>query len=350
MKNILVTGGAGYIGSHTAKVLAKQGFNPVVLDNLTMGHRWAVRYGPLVVGDLEDSDLIRRVLQEYRIDAVMHFAAHAYVGESMSAPERYFRNNVANSLNLVEAMLSCNVRHMVFSSTCATYGAPETTPISESHPQAPVNPYGESKLFIEKVLRWNGLAHGLNSVVLRYFNAAGADPDGELGEDHTPETHLIPLVIEAALGQRRSVSIYGTAYPTPDGTAVRDYIHVMDLAQAHVLALRYLLAGGQSDAFNLGTGRGHSVREVIDCVGRVANCRINAVEEDFRPGDPAILIAHAARATETLGWQPGYTDLDPIVRTAFAWHASRTSASPGEGVLKVEPNTFGLVTAQNAEV
>jgi UDP-glucose-4-epimerase GalE len=326
VKNILVTGGAGYIGSHTTKVLAKQGFNPVVLDNLDMGHRWAVRYGSLVVGDLADADLIRRVLKEYRIDAVLHFAAHAYVGESMAAPERYFRNNVANTLNLVEAMLSCNVRHIVFSSTCATYGVPESTPISESHPQVPVNPYGESKLFIEKVLRWNGQAHGLNSVALRYFNAAGADPEGELGEDHTPETHLIPLVIEAALGQRRSVEIYGTQYATPDGTAVRDYIHVMDLARAHVLALKYLLGGGESTAFNLGTQRGRSVREVIECVERIAGGRIRVVERDSRPGDPAALVAHAARAAKILGWRPKYVRLDPIVRTAFAWHASRRRA------------------------
>ncbi|MEO7653401.1 MAG: UDP-glucose 4-epimerase GalE, partial [Bryobacteraceae bacterium] len=326
MKNILVTGGAGYIGSHTTKTLAKQGFKPVVLDNLSMGHRWAARYGSLVVGDLADLDLIRRVLMEYRIDAVLHFAAHAYVGESMLAPERYFRNNVANTLNLVEAMLTCKVRHIVFSSTCATYGVPESTPISESHPQTPVNPYGESKLFVEKVLRWNGQAHGLNSVVLRYFNAAGADPEGELGEDHTPESHLIPLVIEAALGQRRSVDLYGTRYATPDGTAVRDYIHVMDLARAHVLALEYLLAGGESTAFNLGTGRGHSVREVIKCVERIAGGRIRVSEQDSRPGDPAALVAQATRAADILGWRPKFTDLEPIIRTAFSWHASRQPA------------------------
>jgi UDP-arabinose 4-epimerase len=336
MKNILVTGGAGYIGSHAAKVLAKQGFQPIVLDNLSMGHRWAVRYGPLVVGDLGDADLIRRVLVDYRIDAVIHFAAHAYVGESMVAPERYFRNNVANTLNLVDAMLSCKVRHIVFSSTCATYGVPESTPISESHPQVPVNPYGESKLFIEKVLRWNGQAHPLTSVALRYFNAAGADPEGELGEDHTPETHLIPLVIEAALGQRQSVDIYGTEYPTPDGTAVRDYIHVMDLAQAHVLALRYLLNGGESTAINLGTERGHSVREVIASVARVADSPIKVVERDFRPGDPAALVAHAGRAAEILGWRPHYTTLDPIIRTAYSWHASRVLAGDSRECRTVE--------------
>jgi UDP-arabinose 4-epimerase len=326
VKNILVTGGAGYIGSHTTKVLAKKGFKPIVLDNLSMGHRWAARYGSLVVGDLSDADLIRHVLKEYRIDAVLHFAALAYVGESMAVPERYFRNNVANTLNLVEAMLSSNVRHIVFSSTCATYGVPESTPISESHPQIPVSPYGESKLFIEKVLRWNGKAHGLNSIALRYFNAAGADPEGELGEDHTPETHLIPLVIEAALGQRHSVEIYGTEYPTPDGTAVRDYIHVMDLAQAHVLALEYLLGGGGSTAVNLGTERGHSVREVIASAERIAGGPVRVVERDARPGDPAALVAHAARAVEILGWRPKFLNLDQIIRTAFAWHASRRPA------------------------
>jgi UDP-glucose 4-epimerase len=279
-----------------------------------------------VVGDLADADLIRRILRDYRIGAVMHFAAHAYVGESMISPERYFRNNVANTLNLLEGMLSYNVRHIVFSSTCATYGVPESPEISEAHPQVPVNPYGESKLFIERVLRWNERAHGLNSVALRYFNAAGADPDGDLGEDHTPETHLIPLVIEAALGQRRSVEIYGAQYPTPDGTAVRNYIHVMDLARAHVLALRYLLSGGGSTAFNLGTGRGHSVREVIECVARVSGGGIRVVERDPRPGDPAALVASSSRAARTLGWKPLYTELEPIVETAHRWHVSRRSA------------------------
>ncbi len=333
MRRILVTGGAGYIGSHTAKLLAQQGFEPLVLDNLSMGHHRAVRYGPLVVGDLADSNLVQRVMRDYRIEAVLHFAALAYVGESMVSPERYFRNNVANTLNLIEAMLECGVRNIVFSSTCATYGVPRSLPMTESHPQVPVNPYGESKLFIEKALRWNGEAHGLNSVALRYFNAAGADPDGELGEDHTPETHLIPLVIEAALGRRASVDIYGAGYPTPDGTAVRDYVHVTDLARAHVQALLYLMRGGESTAFNLGTGRGHSVREVIACVERVAGRRVRVSECDPRPGDPPVLVADASRAATVLGWRPEHARLESIVRTAFDWHASRRhkgSADAGE--------------------
>ncbi len=323
MKKILVTGGAGYIGSHTTKLLSKQGFQPVILDNLSMGHLWAARHGLLVTGDLADADLIRQVIKDHRIDSVLHFAAHAFVGESMVVPERYFRNNVVNTLNLLEASVECGVRNIVFSSTCATYGMPESLPISESHPQQPVNPYGESKLFVEKALHWNGLAHGLRWVALRYFNAAGADPEGELGEDHTPETHLIPLVIQTALGQRAAIDIYGTQYATPDGTAVRDYIHVGDLAQAHVLALRYLSDGGESTAFNLGTGRGHSVREVIECVREVSGRPVNAVERENRPGDPAVLVADAAKATKILGWRPEYTELEPIVRTAFAWHESR---------------------------
>ena len=326
MKNVLVTGGAGYIGSHATKTLSERGFRPVVLDNLSLGHRWAVRHDLLVNGDLSDADMIRQVLRDYSIDAVLHFAAHAYVGESMTVPERYFRNNVANTLNLLEAMLECKVRHIVFSSTCATYGIPQSLPISESHPQNPVNPYGESKLFVEKALHWNGVAHGLGWVALRYFNAAGADPEGELGEDHTRETHLIPLAIQAALGQRPSIEIFGTQYPTPDGTAIRDYTHVTDLAHAHVLALKYLVDGGDSGAFNLGTGKGHSVREVIKCVEQVAGRSVPAIERDSRPGDPPILVADATRAARILGWHPEYTELEPIVRTACSWHASRPTA------------------------
>ncbi len=320
---VLVTGGAGYIGSHTTKVLAHSGFQPVVLDNLEVGHRWAVRWGPLVVGDLANTSLLQELLQEYRVEAVIHFAAHAYVSESVTNPRKYFRNNVANTLNLLEAMLDSGVRHIVFSSSCASYGLPESVPIREDHPQRPVNSYGESKLFVERVLDWYGQAYGLNWMSLRYFNAAAADPEGEIGEEHEPEMHLIPLVIQAALGQRPFVEIYGTDYPTPDGTAIRDYVHVTDLAEAHVLALRYLANGGSSMALNLGTGKGHSVREVIQAVERVSGRHFPVRETGRRPGDPPALVADASRAAQVLGWRPRYPELDSLVEHAWRWHASR---------------------------
>ena len=321
--HVLVTGGAGYVGSHTTKVLAHSGFQPVVLDNLEIGHRWAARWGPLVVGDLADVGLLQAVLREYRVQAVIHFAAYACVRESVANPRKYFRNNVANTLNLLEAMLDNGVRHIVFSSSCASYGLPESVPIREDHPQRPVNPYGESKLFVERVLDWYGQAYGLSWMSLRYFNAAAADPEGEIGEEHEPETHLIPLVIQAALGQRPSIEIYGTDYPTPDGTALRDYIHVTDLADAHVLAIRHLANGGSSMALNLGTGKGHSVREVIQAVERVSGRHFPVRETDRRPGDPPALVADASRAAQVLGWRPRYPELDSIVEHAWRWHASR---------------------------
>jgi UDP-arabinose 4-epimerase len=323
---VLVTGGAGYIGSHACKALARAGYRPVAFDNLVYGHRWAAKWGPLVIGDLADPEALARVFAEHRIEAVVHFAAYAYVGESMQEPARYFRNNVANTLNLLEAALAHGVGHLVFSSTCATYGLPDSVPISEDTPQRPVNPYGESKLFVERALHWLGVAHGLRSVSLRYFNAAGADPERELGEDHDPETHLIPLVIQSALGVRDPVKVFGTDYPTPDGTAVRDYIHVTDLANAHVAALEYLRAGGASTALNLGTGRGHSVREVIAAVERLSGRPVPAREAPRRPGDPPVLVADAARAGEVLGWHPRLSDLETIVATAWAWHARQAEA------------------------
>jgi UDP-glucose-4-epimerase GalE len=324
MKNILVTGGAGYIGSHTAKSLACAGYEPIVLDNLSTGHSWAVKWGPLFKGDLSCSELIRSVLKKNRIEAVVHFAANAYVGESMQHPRKYFDNNVVNSLNLLNAALECGVRNIVFSSSCATYGNPKSLPIDENHPQVPVNPYGDSKLFIERVLRWYGEAHGVRSVSLRYFNAAGADPEGEIGEDHDPETHLIPLVIQAASGLSEDVKVFGTDYSTDDGTAVRDYVHVADLADAHVKALGYLESGGASTALNLGTGCGHSVREVIQSVEHVTGNTVPVTEWSRRPGDPAILAAHAGKAKKVLGWTPRYTALDEIVETAWNWHSSRS--------------------------
>lgn len=317
---ILVTGGAGYIGSHACKALAQAGFLPVTFDSLEYGHREAVLWGPLIEGDLADRELLDTVMQDYSIQAVVHFAAYAYVGESMQNPGKYFNNNIANTTSLLEAMRNNGVGSIVFSSTCATYGIPETLPIDESHPQAPVNPYGESKLFIERALHWFGIAYGIRSVALRYFNAAGADPDGEIGEQHDPETHLIPLIIETALGQRPAIDIYGTDYPTPDGTAIRDYIHVSDLAEAHVLALGYLFDERESICLNLGTGQGYSVREVIDAVANYGNMNITTRDCPRRAGDPAELVADSRQARQTLNWVPHRSSLEQIVETAYRWH------------------------------
>jgi UDP-arabinose 4-epimerase len=318
---VLVTGGAGYIGSHTAKALAKAGHEPVVFDNLSFGHRWAVRWGPLVEGDLQDKALLSRILQQYEIGAVIHFAASAYVGESMKNPRKYFRNNVVNTLNLLDAMMDNRVKTIVFSSTCATYGDPLELPLTEDHPQKPVNPYGESKLFVEQMLKWYGQAYGLRWAALRYFNAAGADPDGEIGENHTPESHLIPLAIEAAMGKRPYLEIFGTEYPTKDGSAVRDYVHVADLADAHIRALGHLADGGDSLALNLGTGDGYSVREVLSTVERVSNTSVPVRLTVPRPGDPAVLVANPAEAQRVLGWRPEFEGIEGIIRTAWNWHA-----------------------------
>ena len=327
-RTILVTGGAGYIGAHACKALSKAGYEPVAYDNLVYGHREAVRWGPFIEGDLADRSLLAETIARHKISAVMHFAAYAYVGESIEKPEKYFHNNVVNSLGLMEAMLAAGVKQMVFSSTCATYGLPETMPIREDTPQRPVNPYGESKLMIERALYWHGLAHGLRHVALRYFNAAGADPEGEIGEDHAPETHLIPLILEVALGRRAQIDVYGTDYPTPDGTAIRDYIHVQDLAEAHVLALRYLEGGGESVALNLGTGEGHSVRATIETAKRVTGRPIAARDTTRRPGDPPVLVADATRARQLLSWTPSLAALDRIIATAWTWHQRRFGSAP----------------------
>ena len=319
-KAILVTGGAGYIGGHACKALAHAGYTPVAFDNLVYGHRDAVRWGPLVEGDLADRALVGETLRRFDIAAVMHFAAYAYVGESMIKPELYFRNNVVNSLGLIESMNEAGIRRIVFSSTCATYGVPETVPIRETVPQRPVNPYGESKLMIERALHWLDGADGLRHAALRYFNAAGADPEGEIGEHHDPETHLIPLILDAAAGRRPAIDIYGTDYPTPDGTAIRDYIHVQDLAEAHVLALRHLLDGGESLALNLGTGEGHSVRATIAAAEVVTGRAIPRRETKRRAGDPPMLVADPARARQRLGWTPRLSDLERIIATAWDWH------------------------------
>jgi UDP-arabinose 4-epimerase len=319
-KSVLVPGGAGYIGSHTCKALAAAGYLPVTLDNLVYGHRDAVRWGPLVQADLADRAGIERVLRDHRISAVVHFAAYAYVGESMADPGRYFQNNVTCSLNLLDAMHATDVRRLVFSSTCATYGIPDAVPITEDTPQRPVNPYGESKLMVERAMHWHGVAHGLKSIALRYFNAAGADAAGELGERHDPETHLIPLAIDAALGLAPPLKVMGTDYDTPDGTAVRDYVHVTDLADAHVRALAHLERGGASAALNLGTGQGRSVRDVIAMVERITGLKVPRTDAPRRAGDPPVLVAAPGRARALLGWQPAWSDLETIVRTAAAWH------------------------------
>jgi UDP-glucose-4-epimerase GalE len=320
---VLVTGGAGYIGSQTAKELAQAGDEPIVVDDLRTGHRANVRWGQLVEASLEDTDRLRQVLRRERVEAVVHFAASAYVGESMRDPRAYFRNNVDGTLSLLDAMLAEDVASIVFSSTCATYGIPDRVPIAEDEQQVPVNPYGESKLFVEKVLRWYGQAYGLRWAALRYFNAAGADPDGEVGEEHDPETHLIPLTVRAALGRGPALEIYGTDYPTPDGTAVRDYVHVVDLADAHLRALRLLAEGASLGGLNVGTGTGHSVREVVAAVERAAGRPVPVREAPRRAGDPPALVADPARAMQVLGWQPRLASLDAIVTTAVRWHTSR---------------------------
>lgn len=317
---VLVAGGAGYIGSHTCKVLAQAGYTPVTFDNLVYGHKDAVKWGPFVEGDLGDRAAIDAVIRDHDIQAVVHFAAFTYVGESMENPGMYFQNNVTNTVNLLESMRDNDVKNIVFSSTCATYGMPEYVPIDEKHPQNPINTYGDTKLIIEKALHWFGVAHDIRSAALRYFNASGADADCEIGEQHDPETHLIPLIIEAAQGRRATIDIYGTDYPTPDGTAIRDYIHVTDLADAHVRALEHLFNGGDSIAINLGTGQGYSVREVIDAVAKCSGIEIPTREVERRAGDPPELVADARKAFEVLQWKPACSSLDQIVETAWNWH------------------------------
>jgi len=310
--NILVTGGAGYIGSHTCKQLSATGHLPVVYDNLSAGHAAFVKWGPLVIGELSDARLLKKTMTEHSISGVLHFAGSAYVGESMLDPGKYFTNNVANTLNLLEAMRAIGVDKIVFSSTCAVYGVPETIPITEQSPPLPVNPYGESKLMIEKILKWYAQIHRFRTVCLRYFNAAGEDADGELWEMHNPETHLLPLAIRG-INPKTPLHIFGTDYETPDGTAIRDFIHVADLADAHVIALRDIeqLSGG---SFNLGTGKGTSVKDVINAVQAVFERQVNCIVSDRRAGDPPILVAKTERF-ESTGWKPRYAEFSSIVRT-----------------------------------
>lgn len=323
---VLVTGGAGYIGSHTVLALQKAGYEVIVLDNLVSGHRDIVEkslHVKFINGDISDRALLDRLFATYPIAAVLHFAAYMAVGESVTNPSEYYRNNVVGTLTLLEAMLAASIQKIVFSSTCALYGVPKSIPITEDHPQNPISPYASTKQMVERILGDFDIAYGLKSVCFRYFNAAGADPSGLLGEDHSPETHLIPLVLLTALGKRESVSIFGTDYPTKDGTCIRDYIHVTDLAQAHVLGLEYLLKGGDSQAFNLGNGNGFSVREVIEAAKLVTGGDIELVECDRRPGDPPVLVGSSDKARKILGWQPQYSDLRQIVTHALAWHKQR---------------------------
>ncbi|MBV8887473.1 MAG: UDP-glucose 4-epimerase GalE [Chroococcidiopsidaceae cyanobacterium CP_BM_RX_35] len=327
-QSILVTGGAGYIGSHTVLALKRAGYEVVVLDNLVYGHRDLVEkvlQVELIVGDTNDRGLLNQLFATHKIAAVMHFSAYAYVGESVTDPDKYYRNNVVGTLTLLEAMLAASVKQFVFSSTCATYGVPQEVPIPEEHPQNPINPYGTTKLMVERILKDFDVAYALKSVVFRYFNAAGADPHGLLGEDHDPETHLIPLVLMTALGKRESVSIFGTDYSTPDGTCIRDYIHVTDLASAHVLGLEYLLQGGDTATFNLGNGNGFSVRQVIQTTEEVTGQEIKVIETARRPGDPPILVGSSDKARDILGWQPQYSALSEIIKHAWQWHQHRHS-------------------------
>lgn len=319
MKSILVTGGAGYIGSHMCKALSKGRYTPVVLDSLECGHVEAVRWGPFVRGDVGDQKLVEHILSEYCILAVVHFAAFCYVGESVGLPGKYYENNVAKSISLLEAMRNVGVFKLVFSSSCATYGEPKLLPIDETHPQVPVSPYGRSKLMVETILRDFSSAYGFKNIALRYFNAAGADPGGELGEDHRPETHLIPLVRQTALGKRRSVDVYGHDYHTKDGTCIRDYVHVDDLAEAHLLALERLLSGDHGGEYNLGSGHGNTILEVIRSVEEISGRRVVAEYRGRRAGDPAVLVASGSKACDELGWKPRMSDMDSIIRTAWKW-------------------------------
>jgi UDP-glucose 4-epimerase len=321
--NVLVIGGAGYIGSHMVKLLFQGGHSVVVLDNFSTGHRDAIPGSAVVEGDLGDRGLLDRIFSNHRFSGVIHFASFIQVGESVEKPDAYYRNNFVNTLNLVEAMRAHGAGNLIFSSSAAVFGEPEYVPIDERHPRNPINPYGMSKLMVERMLADIDHAYGLKSISLRYFNAAGADPDGLLGERHDPETHLIPLVLQVASGRRQTVKVFGHDYDTPDGTCIRDYVHIVDLCQAHVLALAYLERGGRTDAFNLGNGNGFSVQEVIDTARRVTGRAVVAEDAPRRPGDPARLVADSSRARQVLGWTPRYASLERIVEDAWRWESRR---------------------------
>jgi UDP-glucose 4-epimerase len=318
---ILIAGGAGYIGSHANKFLNKKGYETVVYDNLSFGHREFAKWWHFVLGDLEDKDQLRFCFKTYPVEAVMHYCAFCYVGESVDHPAKYYRNNVANTINLLDVMVEYGVKYFIFSSSCAIYGNPSHIPLTEDHPKMPINPYGKSKLMVEQILKDYDKAYGISYVSLRYFNAAGADPEGEIGEWHEPETHLIPLVLKVAAGFCDYVQIYGTDYGTPDGTCIRDYIHVNDLAAGHLLALEYLQRGDPSCAFNLGYGNGFSVREVINAAKRATGGSIKIVEAQRRPGDSPILIGNSDKARKILNWRPEYSDINEIIKTAWLWQS-----------------------------
>ncbi|WP_428040507.1 UDP-glucose 4-epimerase GalE [Candidatus Avelusimicrobium fimicolum] len=322
MKNILVIGGAGYIGSHMVRMLAKQGYNPVVFDNLSKGHREAVANYPFELGDLGDKARLTEVFKKYGIEAVMHFAAFAEVGESVKEPSKYYHNNVAKVLDLLDALVGNDIKYFVFSSTAATFGEPIRPKIDESHPQNPINPYGNTKLMVEKILADFDTAYGLKATALRYFNASGADDSGEIGESHNPETHLIPIVLQAAAGKRASIKMFGTDYPTPDGTCVRDYVHVNDLARAHILALEKMFKDNVSERFNLGSGNGFSVAEIVKEAKRITGIDFTVEKAPRRDGDPAVLVADSAKAERILGWKPQY-NLTRIIETAWNWEQHR---------------------------
>jgi UDP-glucose-4-epimerase GalE len=320
---ILITGGAGYVGSHCAKALATAGHEAIVFDHLTFGHREFVRWGPLIEGDIRNSAALDAVFRAHRVDAVMHFAALAYVGESVTEPSRYYDVNVHGTRVLLDAMVRAEVPSIVFSSSCAIYGEPDQVPIVETTRPDPINPYGFTKLVCERMMDDFGRAYGLKSVRLRYFNAAGAEPTAEIGEDHRPETHLIPLILDSAMGRSSQIKVFGTDYSTPDGTAIRDYVHVIDLARAHVLALRYLLDGGKTIALNLASGKGASVREVIDTARAITSRKIHVRDVQRRIGDPSILVADATLARDVLGWSAERSELAMIVSDAWHWHKKR---------------------------
>ena len=322
MSNVLVTGGAGYIGAHACKALAAAGFTPVTFDNLSTGWEAAVKFGPFAQGDLRDEARLTAVMEEYKPIAVMHFAALSQVGESMTDPGRYWRENVLGALNLIEAAVAAGCKDFVFSSTCATYGDQDGVVLDESSQQHPINAYGGSKRAIEDMLAHFGASHGLRHVIFRYFNVAGADPDGEVGERHEPETHLIPLMLDAIDGRRPALTLYGTDYDTPDGTCIRDYVHVMDLAEAHVLGLKWLQDGKESTVFNLGTGTGFSVREVVDQSRAVTNREVPVVEGPRRPGDAVRLVSGSDKALRELGWQPKRSTMSEMIADAWRWHQS----------------------------
>jgi len=319
---VLVTGGLGYVGSHAVKLLVDRGTEVVNLDDLSYGHRGAACGSEVVVGDIGDARLLRGIFSRHQIDAVMHFAAFADVGESVADPRKYYTNNISKSLVLLDEMLAAGVKKMIFSSSAAVFGEPEAVPIPEEHPKDPTNPYGRSKLMLEQILAEYDRAYGLKSVSLRYFNASGADPSGTIGEDHSPEHHLIPLVLDAALGKREDIKVFGTDWPTPDGTCIRDYVHVTDLAEAHFLALEALESGGPSTVYNMGNGSGYSVKEVISAAEDVTGRKVNAVPAPRRPGDPARLVASSEKIKRELGWEPRYRDLRTIIETAWKWHSS----------------------------